>query len=167
MSLKAIKIYSDAKYPAYSTYKEYETFINSPNDELPVNKQVSRSDNYSVKNSVESTVKADHYASELKLKEKLQFYYVMNKPLKKDDLNKTNETSVTRVSSVSALLIDDNQTSNKSANLSSPIGNNKRKIEDAPDSINQPWQSSDFESPSYLYAPMLGEVTIQYLNLLF
>lgn len=159
MSLKAIKMYSDAKYPAYSTYKEYQTLINNPKE--VTNKVTSQVDNFSVRCPTESGVRADHYASELKLKEKLQFYYVMNKSLKKDCLDKTNETPVTRVSSVSALLIDDDddKISKKYTGLSSELGNNSRKIEDAPNSINQPWQSSDFDSPSYLYAPMLGEVS--------
>ncbi|KAK0097151.1 hypothetical protein PV326_003156 [Microctonus aethiopoides] len=161
MSLKAIKMYSDAKYPAYCTYQEYETMMGIPmknEDSVDVPTSNIPSEKPSINNSTESTIKVEHYATELNLKEKLQFYYVMSKPLIKNDTSLTSKSLANHVSSVSALLFGEDNVPDRLSHIFQSNVNDTKQMEDAPDSIVQPWHSSDFESPSYLYAPTLGEV---------
>ena len=164
--MKATKMYSDAKYPAFSTYKEYESFIGGPLKNLS---QSLETNNISLMPSeirdsskLNPTSKEDHYTGEPNLQEKLQFYYVMGKPLKKAVWpERPDDRPVSYVSSVSALLLDE-ESNDRLSHLPVTENSNAQRIEDAPDSIVQPWNSMDFESPSYLYAPALGEVFFVY-----
>ncbi|XP_011308375.1 WAS protein family homolog 1 [Fopius arisanus] len=159
MSMKAVKMYSDAKYPAYSTYQEYQTIIDTG---ISQNHPESRGTSTLLDDrrrkpleSAQSRSNSNYYSPELNLKEKLQFYYVMGKSLQKKSGESSHKLKIDKVSSVSALLI--NEPSQEG--LEQPVSSRGKgeEMQDAPDSIGQPWRS-DIESPSYLYAPMLGEV---------
>lgn len=159
MNMKATKMYSDSKYPANSTYQEYKTIINIDDDKKSIlsnNKsQKKLNDNQS---SIDRTKNDNYYSTEVNLKEKLEFYYVKSSNDKKTNIEMKDSSllSADCVSSVSALLINECLKSDTPVHHLSGI--NTKEIQDAPDSISQPWHSLDFDSPSYLYAPTLGEV---------
>lgn len=157
MNLKATKMYSDSKHPASSIYQEYKTIINYDDKKikLPLSSKHSGTTRQE-DDSWKKTINENHYSNEVNLKDKLQFYYV--KPINKQ-ANKpviiSKKSSANFVTSVSALLL--NESIKSDAPFQHPSGDNSKQIQDAPDSISQPWHS-DFDSPSYLYAPTLGEV---------
>lgn len=159
LSMKATKLYSDAKYPAFSTYREYRSIIEIPTESDSELCNIGRKDIHDCPEPrrLNHSMKNDHYSGEANLHEKLQFYYVMGKSSKK-----AAERSVERVpinaTSISALLLVDEERTARPNQPSDRDGSNARGVEDAPDFV-QPWNSDDFESPSYLYAPALGEVT--------
>lgn len=102
------------------------------------------------------------YAANVNLQEKLQFYHVRSKTNKKADNSEDDVVPFPpQLSSVSALLLFDSMDSpyEKTSVRSSRQTDDKQQIEDAPDSIVQPWLSSEMDSSSsYLYTPTLGEV---------
>lgn len=169
LNLKAVKMYSAAKYPANYTYKEYRVTI------LPQNKHAATIPSIykcsvPLKDIPESYLSSNckteggQYAANINLQEKLQFYHVRSKASKKiSNLEDDEEPFPPQLSSVSALLLFDSMDSpyEKTSMRSSRQFNNKQQIEDAPDSIVQPWLSSEMDSSSnYLYTPTLGEVRI-------
>lgn len=163
LSLKAVKMYSAPKYPASHVYKEYETIMKSnfKKDTLPsiYKSSVPIADTIDMHLTAGIKTENGQYAANINLQEKLQFYYVKSKPYKRIISNEKNDRRLLPgPSSVSALMLFDNykQSHDRSAHL--PQTSDKQELEDAPDSILQPWHSSEIESPSYLYAPALGEV---------
>jgi len=112
-----------------------------------------------------STCKTEdgQYAANVTLQEKLQFYHVRSKTSKKDNPENNDEPFPSQLSSVSAFLLFDSVDSpyEKTSMRSSRQSTDKQQIEDAPDSIVQPWLASEIDaSCSYLYTPTLGEVRI-------
>ncbi|XP_063995178.1 WASH complex subunit 1 [Diachasmimorpha longicaudata] len=160
MSMKAVKMFSDPKYPAYSTYQEYHVIVDSQAlpKSLHARERLTSSDKKKSKptDSGESRTNVNYYSPEPNLKEKLQFYYVMGKSMQKRPGESLQKYNIDKVSSVSALLMNESSLEGLEQPTSSKGG--AEQMQDAPDSIGQPWRSSDIESPSYLYAPMLGEV---------
>ncbi|XP_015122935.1 WASH complex subunit 1 [Diachasma alloeum] len=160
MSMKAVKMFSDAKYPAYSTYQEYQVIVDPKalqrNPEARETSTSSDKKRPKPTDSGQSLTTVNYYSPELNLKEKLHFYYVMGKSLQKRPEECLQKFNIDKVSSVSALLMNESSLED----LKQPASSKERaeQMQDAPDSIGQPWRSSDIESPSYLYAPMLGEV---------
>ena len=162
LSLKAVKMFSAAKYPASHTYKEYTSILKiNPKKESITSiykSPVPIADTLDMHLTAGSKIENGQYAANINIQEKLQFYYVKSKPYKRI----TEETNQDRIipgpSSTSALMLFN---SSKSKDQSSHSANetNDKCPEDTPDSILQPWHSSEVESPSsYLYAPTLGEV---------
>jgi len=175
LNLKAVKMYSAAKYPANHTYKEYQMTI-------PLQYKCTATIPSIYKCSVpikdipeaylSSNCKTEdgQYAADINLQEKLQFYHVRSKA-KKDNFEDDEQPYPPQLSSVSALLLFDSMDSpyERASMRSSRQSNNKQEIEDAPDSIVQPWLSSEIDvSSSYLYTPTLGEVyiLIEYIKLI-
>lgn len=158
--MKAVKMYSDVKYPAYSTYQEYHPIVDTKSPQkCPKTREISSiSDQRRTKpgETTQSRTNVNYYSPELNLKEKLQFYYVMGKSQQKRPTEFSHKLNIDKVSSVSALLM--NEPCLKSSEQQASSRRRAEQIQDAPDSIGQPWAASDMESPSYLYAPMLGEV---------
>ncbi|KAJ8682477.1 hypothetical protein QAD02_018269 [Eretmocerus hayati] len=166
LNLKAVKVYSAAKYPANHTYREYELAVKGKQRKvLPVGSvyksPVPLADEPKSSLAAKDEPKPGESTNDPKMQEKLQFYYVKSKTSdegkanqKKYDQIRTNK----RVLSVSSLLP-------LYKNVQDPTdiqinqGKEKSSLEDAPDSIVQPWLTSDIQSPSaYMYAPTLGEV---------
>lgn len=118
--------------------------------------------------TMSSKVDNGQNASNANMQEKLQFYYVKSKPSKKKKPYEIERDEIrSNVSSVSALLLfnkKDSTTGNNNNIVDTSTNqkdDKKKQIEDAPDSILQPWHTSEIESSStYLYAPTLGEVCL-------
>lgn len=162
LSLKAVKIYSAAKYPASHTYKDYELAIKQPHIERQKPLNVYKSSvpiAETTKATLSSKTENGQYACNVNLQEKLQFYHVRSKLMdNKRNFGKDDDNEIpSRLSSVSALLLFNSTKSPYERPTQDKDKDNK--IEDAPDSILQPWHASDIEASSnYLYAPTLGEV---------
>lgn len=166
LNLKAVKMYSAAKYPANNTYKEYEMTIPPQHKHAPIIPNAYKC-SVPIKDISEAYLSSNckteggQYAANVNLQEKLQFYHVRSKASKKDNPEDNEEPLPPQLSSVSALLLFDSMDSpyEKTSTRSSRQSTDKQQIEDAPDSIVQPWLSSDMDaSSSYLYTPTLGEV---------
>ncbi|KAL6266191.1 hypothetical protein P5V15_003051 [Pogonomyrmex californicus] len=166
LNLKAVKIYSAAKYPANHIYKEYKMTIPLQHKHSAAIPSVYKC-SVPIKNIPEAYLSSNcktengQYAANINLQEKLQFYHVRSKASKKNDLEDDAEPFPPQLSSVSALLLFDSMDSpyEKTSMRSSRQSTDKQQIEDAPDSIVQPWLSSEMDaSSSYLYTPTLGEV---------
>ena len=158
-------MYSAAKYPANHTYKEYKLTIHpKTRAEIPANiiykSPVPISDKSDSPLAASSKIENGQYASNSSMQEKLQFYYVKSKPSKKAKMYEVEKDQMRQnVSSIDSLLPYNTKDSKSLVNIQSIQTEDKGQIEDAPDSILQPWHSSEVESPSgYLYAPTLGEV---------
>lgn len=165
LNLKAVKMYSAAKYPANHIYKEYQMTIPPECKHTATIPSVYKC-SVPIKDIPEAYLSSNcktedgQYASNVNLQEKLQFYHVRSKASKKDH---SEEVFPPQLSSVSALLLFDSMDSpyEKTSMRSSRQSTDKQQIEDAPDSIVQPWLSSEMDvSSSYLYTPTLGEVGI-------
>lgn len=166
LNLKAVKMYSAAKYPASHTYKEYQMTIPPQRKHAPIIPNAYKC-SVPIKDIPEAYLSSNcktedgQYAANVNLQEKLQFYHVRSKANKKDNPEDNEELLPPQLSSVSALLLFDSMDSpyEKTSTRSSRQSTDKQQIEDAPDSIVQPWLSSDMDaSSSYLYTPTLGEV---------
>ena len=94
------------------------------------------------------------------MQEKLQFYHVRSKSNKELYIDNNEVTFPFELSSINSLLFSSMDNPYKiSTKQTSHKLNDKQQIEDAPDSIIQPWLSSEMDlSSSYLYTPTLGEV---------
>lgn len=158
-------MYSAAKYPANHTYKEYQITIPPQRKQAPIIPSAYKC-SVPIKDISEAYLSSNcktedgQYAANVNLQEKLQFYHVRSKASKKDD-PEDNEEPLPQLSSVSALLLFNSMDSpyEKTSTRSLRQSTDKQQIEDAPDSIVQPWLSSDMDaSSSYLYTPTLGEV---------
>lgn len=118
-------------------------------------------DKFDATSTSNSQSKGKQYAS-VNLQEKLQFYH-----LKTKSEGKQRKKTVNRVvSSVSALLPFDSVKGHyePASFIAADKKDERYQIEDAPDSILQPWHSSEVETPSgYMYAPALGEVIVKFL----
>lgn len=165
LKLKAVKMYSAAKYPANHSYNEYKLAVQPESRKEILNNFIYKSpvpisDKFDTPLTTNSKVENGQYASNLNMQEKLQFYYVKSKPSKKTKLYEVDiDLARHNVSSINALLPFNNKASQNLVNIQSVQSEDKSQIEDAPDSILQPWHTADMESPStYLYAPTLGEV---------
>lgn len=166
LNLKAVKMYSAAKYPANHTYKEYQMTIPPQRVHTVAIPSVYKC-SVPIKDIPEAYLSSNcktedgQYAANVNLQEKLQFYHVRSKAGKKDNLEDDVEPFPPQLSSVSALLLFDSMDSpyEKTSMRTSRQSADKQQIEDAPDSIVQPWLSSEMDaSSSYLYTPTLGEV---------
>lgn len=166
LNLKAVKLYSAAKYPASHVYKEYELAVcPKSRKKIPENaiykSPVPISDKTSTPLTSGSKSENGQYASNSNMQEKLQFYYVKSKPSKKAKALEM-EKDWMNVTAIGSLIPFSTKDSQNIANLQSIQNEDKSQIQDAPDSISQPWLSSEIESPStYLYAPTLGEVSFR------
>lgn len=173
LSLKAVKMYSAAKYPANHIYKEYETVIkpNFKEKSLPsiYKSSVPIADTIDMHLTAGSKTENGQYASNINLQEKLQFYYVKSKPSKRITSKEVNQDRIMPgPSSLSALILFNNSKQSHDRSLHLSQATDKQELEDAPDSILQPWHSSEIESPSsYLYAPTLGEVIYNFMKQVF
>lgn len=165
-------MYSAAKYPASHTYKEYEMTIKPEcNNTSKIPKAYKCS--VPIKNVPETYLSSNcktedgQYVANNNLQEKLQFYHVRSKSNKEAYLNGNEVSFPLHMSSINALLFNSMDNPYKvSMKESSHKTNDKQEIEDAPDSIIQPWKSAETDSSSsYLYTPTLGEV--KYLKLYF
>lgn len=162
LNLKAIKIYSAAKYPAADTYKDYQTVITPLRKEIQIPKSYKGCvpiadvpENISFSNT---RTEDGQYIAKTSLQEKLQFYYVKSKSIQKTIFGDIDEQSLPLKSSSinSFLLFDDvNIPCEQSTTMHQ---NSKEEIEEAPDSIQQPWNLSESDFSNYLYTPTLGEV---------
>ncbi|XP_012268668.2 WASH complex subunit 1-like [Athalia rosae] len=165
MNLKAVKLYSAAKYPSNHVYREYQTtFKMSLKDEdkppSVYKSPVPIAQSLNSHGLGEEKSKSGRQISDFSMQEKLQYYHIKRKPAQRH--NPSNfKLSNLEVSSISSLLLDagkDNQYGKLHPKNLAPV-NDKREIEDAPTSILQSWHPTDIESPSnYFYAPTLGEV---------
>lgn len=166
-------MYSAAKYPASHVYKEYESIMkpNIKKETLPsiYKSSLPIADTIDMHLTAGSKTENGQYATNINLQEKLQFYYVKSKPYKRITDRETNQERIMPgPSSISALILfNSSKESDDRIHLSQT--SDKQKLEDAPDSILQPWHSSEIESPSsYLYAPTLGEVNnLQFKKFIF
>lgn len=169
-------MYSAAKYPANHTYKEYQLTIPPKHTSTATIPSIYKC-SVPIKDVPEAYLSSScktedgQYATNLNLQEKLQFYHVRSKTNKKTDTFEDEESIPSRLSSVSALLLFDSMVhpyEKTSVKSSSRQFNDKQQIEDAPDSIVQPWLSSEMDaSSSYLYTPTLGEVRIYIIYIYF
>lgn len=164
-------MYSAAKYPAYHTYKEYELAIKPKFRKQKKPYEIYKSPvpiSEDSQTHLTSSSKLED-ATDSSIQEKLQFYYVKPKPIKKDYTYQNQRPEFQyNVTSVDSLLPFHKEDTQKFTNLQSDKIDDKSQIEDAPDSILQPWHASDIESPStYMYAPTLGEVIFKFVSLLF
>lgn len=161
-------MYSAAKYPANHVYKEYRVTIPQQCKRAATIPSVYKC-SVPIRDIPEAYLASNcktedgQYAASINLQEKLQFYHVRSKTSKKADNSEDDEEPFPpQLSSVSALLLFDSMDSPYEKTVrSSRQSNDKQQIEDAPDSIVQPWLSSEMDSSSsYLYTPTLGEVRI-------
>lgn len=168
LNLKAVKMYSAAKYPANHTYKEYQMTI-PPQCKLAATIPSVYKCSVPIKDIPEAYLSSNcktedgQYAANINLQEKLQFYHVRSKASKKNNPEIDDESFPPQLSSISAFLLFDSMDSpyEKTSVRSSRQPTDKQQIEDAPDSIVQPWLTSEVDaSSSYLYTPTLGEVRI-------
>ncbi|KZC14061.1 WAS protein family like protein 1 [Dufourea novaeangliae] len=165
LNLKAVKMYSAAKYPACHTYKEYKMAI-PPNykdtHEIPKTYKCSVPIKEVPETYLPSNCKTEdaQHGANNNLQEKLQFYHVRSKTSKEVYTDSNELTFPLHLYSISALLFD--SMDNPYKILTKQTGhraNESQQIEDAPDSIIQPWLTSEMDwSSSYLYTPTLGEV---------
>lgn len=161
-------MYSAAKYPANHTYKEYQMTI--PQRERTTTIPSVYKCSVPIKDIPEAYLSSNcktedgQYTANINLQEKLQFYHVRSKAGKKENLEDDMEPFPPQLSSVSALLLFDSMDSPyEKTSLRSRQSADKQQIEDAPDSIVQPWLSSEMDASSnYLYTPILGEVRFSY-----
>lgn len=159
-------MYSPAKYPASHVYKEYELAIKPKFRKKVVPYEIYKSP-VPIADDSESQLTSScklEDVTDSDMQEKLQFYYVKPKPTKNnfqhDDRRPEFQYNVTSVDSLLPFHKEDTQ---KFINLQLDRNEDKNQIEDAPDSILQPWHTTDIESPStYMYAPTLGEVKFSY-----
>lgn len=166
LNLKAVKLYSAAKYPASHIYKEYEMAI--PPQSNGTNK-IPRAYKCTVplmdvpETHLSSNCKTEdgQYVGNNNLQEKLHFYHVRSKSNKEAYTNNSKESFPLHLSSINALLFNSMDNPYKiSKKQASQKSNDKQKLEDAPDSIIQPWLSSELDAASsYLYTPTLGEAS--------
>lgn len=162
-----MKMYSAAKYPASHTYKEYTSILKSHpkkvNSASIYKSPVPIADTLDMHLTTGSKTENGQYAANINIQEKLQFYYVKSKPYSRIPEGANQDRIIPGASSVSALLLFNSCKSKESRSQGANQSNDK-ELEDAPDSILQPWQYSNLESPSsYLYAPTLGEVIFNHL----
>ena len=164
LNLKAVKLYSASKYPASHIYKDYtiavQPKLRKEISEHEIYKSLFPTSKKSDSQFKNSKIENGQYAiGNLNMQEKLQFYYVNPKPTRLHSLSEENDQNRLNVSSIDSLLLFDQKEGQNFLNTQSVQNDNKDQIEDAPDSILQPWHSLELESPStYLYAPTLGEV---------
>lgn len=165
LNLKAVKMYSAARYPAHHTYKEYELAVPPQCEDINKIPKVYKC-SVPIKDVPETYLSSNcktedgQYVSNNNLQEKLQFYHVRSKYNKDDYVDNSEVTFPFHLSSISALLLNsmDNPYKIPTKQISHKLSD-KQQIEDAPDSIIQPWLSSEMDlSSSYLYTPTLGEV---------
>ena len=158
-------MYSAAKYPASHTYREYHLALKS-NPKKQSRTSIYKSsdpitDTFDMHLTAGSKIGNGQYAANINIQEKLQFYYVKSKPHKRIASDGVNRSRLMPgPSSISALMLfnSSKQSRDQSSHSTQQTGD-QQGLEDAPDSILQPWHSSEVESPStYLYAPTLGEV---------
>ncbi|XP_046747363.1 WASH complex subunit 1-like [Diprion similis] len=165
LSMKAVKLYSAAKYPSNHVYREYPLAL-----KLPITKEdkppsvykspVPIAQQLNSQNMVTEKSKGGRWNVDINIQEKLQFYHVKSKTNKGKGSGHSRAVPV-RPTSVSSLLLHDAKDNQygKLPSKSLASANDKREIEDAPTSILQSWHTNDLESPSnYFYAPTLGEV---------
>ncbi|XP_046485166.1 WASH complex subunit 1 isoform X1 [Neodiprion pinetum] len=165
LSLKAVKLYSAAKYPSNHVYREYPLTL-----KLPIKKEdkppsvykspVPIAQELNSQNIVTEKSKDGRWNVDINIQDKLQFYHVKSKTNKGKGSGHSRAIPV-RPTSVSSLLLHDAKDNQygKLPAKSLASANDKREIEDAPTSILQSWHTNDLESPSnYFYAPTLGEV---------
>lgn len=171
LNLKAVKMYSAAKYPASRTYKEYEMAIPPKWDstcEIPKPYKCSVPIKEVPETYLSSTCKTEdgQYLTNNNLHEKLQFYHVRTKSHREVYVDSNDVSFPLRLSSINALLFESMDNPYKvSRKETCHRTNDKQQIEDAPDSMVQPWQTLEMDSSSsYLYTPTLGEV--KYLKML-
>ena len=165
LNLKAVKMYSAARYPASHTYKEYELVIPPQCDNSNKIPKVYKC-SVPVKDIPETYLSSNcktedgQYVSNNNLQEKLQFYHVRSKVNKEVYTDSSEVAFPFHLSSINALLFSSMDNPHKiSIKQTSHKLNDKQQIEDAPDSIIQPWLASEIDaSSSYLYTPTLGEV---------
>lgn len=161
-------MYSAAKYPANHTYKEYQMTIPPQYKHAATIPNVYKcsvpiTDIPEAYLSSNCKTEDGQYATNINLQEKLQFYHVRSKASKKDKPEIDCEPFPPQLSSVSSFLLFDSMDSpyEKTSMRSFHQSTDKQQIEDAPDSIVQPWLASEIDaSSSYLYTPTLGEVRI-------
>lgn len=168
LNLKAVKMYSAAKYPANHTYKEYRVTVPPQYKDTATIPSIYKC-SVPIKDIPESYLSSNckteggHYAANVNVQEKLQFYHVRLKDNKKNNnIENDDEPFPSQLSSVSALLLFNSMNSPyEKTSMKSYQSHDKQQIEDAPDSIVQPWLSSEIDlSSNYLYTPTLGEVSI-------
>lgn len=157
-------MYSAARYPASHTYKEYELAVPPQYDNINKIPKVYKcsvpiKDITGAYLSSNCKTEDGQYITNNNLQEKLQFYHVRSKSNK--EVYTDNEmTFPFHLSSISAFLFNSMDDPYKiSMKQTSHKLSDKQQIEDAPDSIIQPWLSTEMDLPSsYLYTPTLGEV---------
>lgn len=157
-------MYSAAKYPASHTYKEYEMVIPPKCEDIYEIPKVYKC-SVPIKDVPETYLSSNcktedgQYVANNNLQEKLQFYHVRSK-VHKDVYTNSNEAFPLPLSSIHAFLFESTDNPFKiSRKQMHHRTNDKEQIEDAPDSIIQPWQTIEMDSSSsYLYTPTLGEV---------
>lgn len=168
LNLKAVKMYSAARYPASHTYKEYQMAIPPRCDDVNKIPKVYKC-SVPIKDVPETYLSSNcktedgQYVANNNLQEKLQFYHVRSKSNKETYAENNDAQFPLNLSSINAILFNsmDNpyKTPSHSTKQTSRKLNDKEQIEDAPDSIVQPWLSSEIDpSSSYFYTPTLGEV---------
>lgn len=165
LNLKAVKMFSAARYPASHTYKEYELAIPPRCDDINKIPKVYKC-SVPIRDIPETYLSSNcktedgQYVSNNNLQEKLQFYHVRSRSNKELYIDNNEVTFPFELSSVNSLLFSSMDNPYKiSTKQTSHKLNDKQQIEDAPDSIIQPWLSSEMDlSSSYLYTPTLGEV---------
>jgi WAS family protein 1 len=164
LNLKAVKLYSAAKYPANHIYKEYKLVV-QPKSRIKISTNTIYKSPVPILDKYDSLptnckIENGQYTNNLNMQEKLQFYYVKSRPSRKTKTFDIKKNQIKHnVSSIDSLLLFSAKDSRAHVNLQSTQNEEKNQIQDAPDSILQPWCSSEIESPSsYLYAPTLGEV---------
>lgn len=158
-------MYSAAKYPASHTYKEYEMAIPpryKDTHKIPKIYKCSVPIKEVPETYLSSNCKTEdgQYIAINNLQEKLQFYHVRPKSNREIYADNNEVSFPLHLSSINALLFDSMDNPYKiSPKQICHRSNEKQQIEDAPDSIIQPWLTSEMESSSnYLYTPTLGEV---------
>lgn len=158
-------MFSAARYPASHTYKEYELAIPPQCDDINKIPKVYKC-SVPIRDIPETYLSSNcktedgQYVSNNNLQEKLQFYHVRSKSNKELYIDNNEVTFPFELSSINSLLFSSMDNPYKiSTKQTSHKLNDKQQIEDAPDSIIQPWLSSEMDlSSSYLYTPTLGEV---------
>lgn len=165
LNLKAVKMFSAARYPASHTYKEYELAVPPQCNDINKIPKVYKC-SVPIRDIPETYLSSNcktedgQYVSNNNLQEKLQFYHVRSKSNKELYIDNNEVTFPFELSSINSLLFSSMDNPYKiSTKQTSHKLNDKQQIEDAPDSIIQPWLSSEMDlSSSYLYTPTLGEV---------
>lgn len=164
LSQKAVKLYSAAKYPSNNVYREYPIVVRVPSkrEEKPptvYKSSVPIAQESKLNGILGDKTKSGRRNGDVNIQEKLQFYHVKSKPKERNEAHDPRRITVLP-NYVGSLLLDDGKDSQYKLQSKSLLSTNEKKgIEDAPDSILQSWHQTDLESPSnYFYAPTLGEV---------